>query len=584
MVKPLKKRPALVRLLLDNHHHWPGLIWLTALMLLSGLFKSLSADYLGRAVDQGMAGNYPAMSWSIGITLAMVLADAVRLGVFNVETARTVERMFLDIKRQVFGAVAGCQLSAFERGMQGGDVLSRVTEDLPALSQRFSESFTWLISVFSRGIIGLVFCVAVSWELSVVYMVAIPLLLWVMNKIGKPIQELQTKASRSSGQAYSVMQEVLDNNTVIKAFGAQDSQDQRFTQAVDAQRQELDKSARKGALLTLTAYLSDVLLIAVVFLFGGWLIAVGRITVGAFVTFVTLSGSIRETFNLLDRGMSTVRQAESFAGRIYEVLDLPREKIETLTPPAPQGTKNNAVVLRDLRFAYAPEKPVLRGMDLRIRTGEHVGVIGPSGCGKTTLLRLICGLYQGYEGDLEVLGRPVSATPLEELRAGIAVVSQEPYLFRGTIAENVRYGKLNATEAQVESSLRAARLWDFVETLEDGMNTQIGDGGSRLSGGQRQRIAIARALVRNAGLIILDEASSALDTKTEGEIQQTMDEAFRDRTVLVIAHRFTAVAHMDRVYCMENGQVAEQGTVEELLSRDTMLRRMAQSQGGGNHE
>ena len=131
MVKPPKKRSALVRLLLDNHHHWPGLIWLTALMLLSGLFKSLSADYLGRAVDQGMAGNYQAMSWSIGVTLAMVLADAVRLGVFNVETARTVERMFLDIKRQVFGAVASCQLSAFERGMKGGDVLSRSPKTCP---------------------------------------------------------------------------------------------------------------------------------------------------------------------------------------------------------------------------------------------------------------------------------------------------------------------------------------------------------------------------------------------------------------------------------------------------------------------
>lgn len=584
MVKPPKKRPALVRLLLDNRHHWPGLIWLTALMLLSGLFKSLSADYLGRAVDQGMAGNYQAMSWSIGVTLAMVLADAVRLGVFNVETARTVEQMFLDIKRQVFGAVASCQLSAFEWGMQGGDVLSRVTEDLPALSQRFSETFTWLVSVFSRGIIGLAFCVAVSWELSVVYVVATPLLLWVMNKIGKPIQELQTKASRSSGKAYSVMQEMLDNNTVIKAFGAQDSQDRRFTQAVDAQRQELDKSARKGTLLTLTAYLSDVLLIAVVFLFGGWLIAVGRITVGAFVTFVTLSGNIREAFNLLDRGISTVRQAESFARRIYEVLDLPREKEET-TPTSPSSkTGEEAVAIHDLSFAYTPGNPVLQEVDLHIRLGEHVGIIGPSGCGKTTLLRLICGLYQGYQGDLEVLGCPVARTPLEELRGKIAVVSQEPYLFRGTIAENVRYGKLNATDAQVEQALRDARLWDFVETLEEGVNTQIGDGGSKLSGGQRQRIAIARALIRNAPLIILDEASSALDTKTEEEIQWTMEQAFRKKTVLVIAHRFTAVASMDRVYCMENGRVAEQGTVEELLSRDSMLRQMAQSQGGGNLE
>lgn len=579
-----KKKSSLARLLLDNRRHWPGLLWLTVLMLLSGLFKSLSADFLGRAVDLGVAGQMETMTWYIGVTLVMVVADAVRLGVFNVETARTVERMFLDIKRQVFRAVAGCKLSDFETGMQGGDVLSRVTDDLPALSRAFSDTFTWLISVFCRGIVALVFCIGVSWELSAVYLVITPLLIFAMNKIGKPIQELQTKASRSGGKAYGIMNEMLNNNAAIKAFGAEETMDQRFAGAVESQRQGLDQAARKGTVLTLTAYLSDVLLIAVVFLFGGWLIAVGRITVGAFVTFVTLTGSIREAFNLLDKSMSTLRQAEAYATRLYEVLDLPQEAEGTPAAfPVKQQT-GDTVLMENLQFAYTPEKPVLKGVDLHVKSGEHVGVIGPSGCGKTTLLRLICGLYQGYEGNLEVLGCPVATTPLAELRAGIAVVSQEPSLFRGTIAENVRYGKLDATDSQVEQALRDARLWDFVETLEDGMHTQIGDGGSWLSGGQRQRIAIARALVRNAGLIILDEASSALDTKTEGEIQQTMDEAFRDKTVLVIAHRFTAVAHMDRVYCMEEGRVAEQGTVKELLSRDTMLRRMAQAQGGGTHE
>lgn len=579
-----KKKSSLARLLLDNRRHWPGLLWLTVLMLLSGLFKSLSADFLGRAVALGVAGQMETMTWCIGVTLVMVVADAVRLGVFNVETARTVERMFLDIKRQVFRAVAGCKLSDFETGMQGGDVLSRVTDDLPALSRAFSDTFTWLISVFCRGIVALVFCIGVSWELSAVYLVITPLLIFAMNKIGKPIQELQTKASRSGGKAYGIMNEMLNNNAAIKAFGAEETMDQRFAGAVESQRQGLDQAARKGTVLTLTAYLSDVLLIAVVFLFGGWLIAVGRITVGAFVTFVTLTGSIREAFNLLDKSMSTLRQAEAYATRLYEVLDLPQEAEGTPAASPVKQQTGDTVLMENLQFAYTPEKPVLKGVDLHVKSGEHVGVIGPSGCGKTTLLRLICGLYQGYEGNLEVLGCPVATTPLAELRAGIAVVSQEPSLFRGTIAENVRYGKLDATDSQVEQALRDARLWDFVETLEDGMHTQIGDGGSRLSGGQRQRIAIARALVRNAGLIILDEASSALDTKTEGEIQQTMDEAFRNKTVLVIAHRFTAVAHMDRVYCMEEGRVAEQGTVKELLSRDTMLRRMAQAQGGGTHE
>ena len=379
MAKKTKRRPALVRLMLDNRRHWPGLIWLTALMLVSGLFKSLSADYLGQAVDQGMEGDFQAMSWSIGVTLLMVLADAVRLGVFNVETARTVERVFLDVKRQVFGSVAGCQLSAFEHGMQGGDVLSRVTDDLPALSRSFSETFTWLISVFCRGIVALAFCIGVSWELSAVYLVITPLLLWAMNKIGKPIQELQANASRSGGRAYSIMSEMLQNNAAIKAFGAEEAMDQRFAGEVESQRQGLDQAARKGTLLTLTAYLSDVVLIAVVFLFGGWLIAVGQITVGAFVTFVTLSGSIREAFSLLDKSMSTLRQAEAYALRIYEVLDLPQEKVQAVPASPVQESVGEAVAMENLSFSYLPGEPVLQGVELHVKPGEHVGVIGPSG-------------------------------------------------------------------------------------------------------------------------------------------------------------------------------------------------------------
>ena len=580
----MSQKSALACLLRDNRAHWPGLIWLVVLMLLSGVFKSYAAEYLGQAIDLGMNAQMDGMMHSILITLIMYLCDAVRLGVFNAETARTVERMFLGIKRQAFDAVARCKLSAFDSDMQGGDVLSRVTSDLPKLSQRFAESFTWLISVFSRGIIALVFCIGVSWELSAVYVIMIPVLLFLMNRIGKPIQELQKQASRSSGKAYGIMNEMLSNNTAIKAFGAEYRMDERFDSEVQAQRNRLDQAGRKGTILSLTAYLSDVILMAVLFLYGGWLIAAGRISVGAFVTFVTLSGSIREAFGLLDRGMSTMREAEALAGRLYEVLDLPREGGNDKSDAKLLTSSDEVISMRNLSFAYVPGKTVLNNINISVRRGQHVGIIGPSGCGKSTLVRLISGLYQGYQGEMDVFGISAAKIPLDELRGNIAMVSQNPYLFRGTIAENVLYGNVNADGAQLEQALRNARLWDYVSTLEDGINSQIGDGGSKLSGGQRQRIAIARALIRNAELIILDEASSALDTKTEREIQQTMDEVFRDKTVIVIAHRFTSIRSADYIYCMADSGIAGQGTMRELMAHDSMLRRMAEAQGGAADE
>ena len=580
----MSQKSALVRLLRDNRAHWPGLIWLVVLMLLSGVFKSYAAEYLGQAIDLGMTAQMDGMMHSILITLIMYLCDAVRLGVFNAETARTVERMFLGIKRQAFSAVARCKLSAFDSDMQGGDVLSRVTSDLPKLSQRFAESFTWLISVFSRGIIALIFCIGVSWELSAVYVIMIPVLLFLMNRIGKPIQELQKQASRSSGKAYGIMNEMLSNNTAIKAFGAEYRMDERFDSEVQAQRNRLDQAGRKGTILSLTAYLSDVILMAVLFLYGGWLMAADRISVGAFVTFVTLSGSIREAFGLLDRGMSTMRESEALAGRLYEVLDLPREGESDKSDAELLTSSNEVISMRNLSFAYVPGKTVLNNINISVKRGQHVGIIGPSGCGKSTLVRLISGLYQGYQGEMDVFGISAAKIPLDKLRGNIAMVSQNPYLFRGTIAENVLYGNVSADSAQLEQALRNARLWDYVSTLEEGVNSQIGDGGSKLSGGQRQRIAIARALIRNAELIILDEASSALDTKTEREIQQTIDEVFRDKTVIVIAHRFTSIKSADYIYCMADGCIAEQGTMRELMARDSMLRRMAAAQGGAADE
>ncbi len=574
-MKKEKKPLALKRLFMDNKSYWPGFCWLILLSLSSGFFKSGAASFFGSTVDSGMAGATSAAVSAALLTLLMVGADALRLAAFNRETGRISERMFLDTKKRLFDRIARCKLSAM--GMSSGDILSRASSDLPQLSHFVSNSFSWLISVFFRGIVALAFCLTVSWQLSLVYIILLPVLFFIMNKIGTPIQALQRQAASRSGSAYSVMREMLANNAVIKAYSAEGYLDSRFDKEVDAGRAALDRSAVKGTLLFLTAYLYDAALIAIVFLYGGYLLASGQLTVGQFVTFVTLSGSVREAFDLMERGMSTFRMAEAMAGRVYEVLDIPVEKAD-IGSAKPDFTAETVVELENLSFGYSSEKLVLDNISLTVKRGQKLGIIGPSGCGKSTLVNLICGLYSGYEGGMRLFGQDAGELGLQQIRGAIAMVSQNPCLFRGSIADNVRCGCLDASDAQVEKALKGARLWDFVSGLEDGADTDIGDAGSRLSGGQRQRIAIARALCRDAELVILDEAASALDTATEREIQETMAEAFADKTVLVIAHRFSSLSNTDSVCCLEKGRIAEYGTIAELMSRDSRLRRMAQSQ------
>lgn len=575
MKKKEKKPLALKRLFMDNKSYWPGFGWLILLSLSSGFFKSGSAKFFGSTVDSGMAGAFGSAVSMALLTLLMVGADALRLAAFNRESGRISERMFLDTKKRLFDRIARCRLSAM--GMPSGDILSRASSDLPQLAYFISNSFGWLISVFFRGIVALAFCLTVSWQLSLLYIILLPVLFWIMNKIGTPIQALQREAAAKSGRAYSVMREMLSNNAVIKAYSAESYLDSRFDEEVDAGRASLDRSAVKGTLLFLTAYLYDAVLIAAVFLFGGWLLTSGQLTVGQFVTFVTLSGSVREAFDLMERGMSTFRLAEAMAGRVYEVLDIPAEE-EDEGKAEPDFTAETVVELKGLSFGYSSEKLVLDHINLTVKRGQKLGIIGPSGCGKSTLVNLICGLYGGYEGEMRLFGRDAGELGLQQIRGAIAMVSQNPCLFRGSIADNVRCGCLGASDEQVEKALKGAKLWEFVTGLEDGADTDIGDAGSRLSGGQRQRIAIARALCRDAELVILDEAASALDTATEREIQETMAEAFADKTVLIIAHRFSSLSNADSVCCLESGRVAEMGTMEELMARDSRLRRMAESQ------
>ncbi|HML47504.1 MAG TPA: ABC transporter ATP-binding protein [Clostridia bacterium] len=567
-----QKPPALARLLADNRRHWARLAWLTGLMLLSGLFKSWAADAFGKTVDAGALGlAAQALRWGAAV-LVLYLLDAARLAVFNVETVRVVDGMFLDIKARVFEHIARAQMSAFESALAAGDLVARMTGDLSKLQRIFSETFTWLISVFFRGIIALIFCLTLSWQLSAVYLVLLPVTIVLMNRIGKPIQAHKKQASRSGGRAYSILAEVMNNLSVVKAFGAETVMDERFGKAMDEQTDQLIRSERQAMRLSLAAYLGDVIQLGLIFLLGAYLVSQGLITVGALVTFIALTGSIREAFELAEKGISSAREGAAAAERVYEVLDLPSEARDGTLP-----LEGPVAEAKALRFRYDAE-PVLEDITLRLNQGGKIALVGPSGCGKSTLAKLLCRLYDGYEGELTLFGRNAAQIDPAALRRRVAMVAQDAYLFSGSIADNVRHGRPDATDLEVEEVLRAVRLWDFVESLPEGMRTPVGDFGARLSGGQKQRLAIARALIRHAELILLDEATSALDTQTEQEIQEMLARLFADKSVVVIAHRFAALRDVEYVYCLEKGRVVEQGSRAELLSRDGYLSRMAKAQ------
>lgn len=574
------KRKGVLRVLQEGRRHWPGLAVLLALIFSSGVLKSYAASFFGRMVDEGMAGQTRALLVSGALVVVMCLLDAVRLGVSNIQTGRVAGGMQRDTKVRLFEAIAGCKLSVLERDVRVGDALARITHDLPWLYQLFSDTFTWLITVYGRGLVAIVFCVGISWKLSLVYILFLPLIIALMNRVSKPMQALRKQGLQSRGQAYAVAHEALAQNTVVKAYGAEETMDARFDSAIKNQMKQLNRSEKRAMALTLVSYLGDILQVALIFLLGTWLIARGEITVGALVAFITLSTSISEAFSLSEKGIVALRDVNAHADRVFALMDLPAE--DGADRPLAKG--GDVAAMQGLSFAYDEGRPVLRDISLRLEAGQRVALVGPSGCGKSTLAKLVCMFYDGYGGDMALFGQDARGLLPGGPRSRMALVSQDACLFEGTIADNVRGGRPDATDGEIEQALRAVQLWAYVQGLPQGMHTEIGDFGGRMSGGQRQRLAIARALIRDAELIILDEATSALDTQTEADLQAAMETLFAGKTVLVIAHRFAALRGVSYVYCLDQGQITEEGTVDTLLARDGYLRRMADAQAGAREE
>jgi ABC-type multidrug transport system fused ATPase/permease subunit len=307
---------------------------------------------------------------------------------------------------------------------------------------------------------------------------------------------------------------------------------------------------------------------------GAWLVSRGLITIGAVMSFVVLSVYVTEAMRHIDRMIALTKEAFALSARIYETLDFPQESTGNELPRETQ----EFVRFEDISFSYDDEQKILSRLNLSVKQNQKIAIVGQSGSGKSTVIRLICRFYNHNGGTLKLFGVDGEKICMKALRKNLALVTQEPFLFEASIFENVRFGREDATEEDVKEALKSANLWDFVSSLPDGINTCLGEFGSRLSGGQRQRLSIARALVKDAKLVLLDEPTSALDSQTEMEIQHALENLLRGRAAVIVAHRLSTVQTADYMYCLENGAVKEEGTPAELYAKRGYYFDMCQMQ------
>lgn len=565
----------LLRFYVDNKKYLPGITVIVGISLLSGVLKMMAASYWGRAVDLGVSGLVEDMLFAAAMMALFILLDCLRTALHYHIIGRITETMFVEVRARAFRKLTHGDPATLERHFRTGDVSTRLNSDIDLLST-FSAGH---VSNFSRlvfsALFGLLACIFMSWQLSIAYVVILPLSLGLVSVISKPIQEQTKRSMDTGGSAMSLVADMLSGALTVKAFGAQEHFQQLFDQSADRMYEMVVRSEKISVKMSGVKYVANVAQTMCLFLVGSWLVASGLLTVGTFIAFVTLSNYITDAFAQSDYMISTVRRVTASAQRYYEVLDIPNEQAGINREPL----ENYPCEAAALRFSYGREGRVLEDLELKVPAGKKVAIVGASGCGKSTLVKLICRFYLPESGSLKLFGAETVDWEPNALRENLAIVTQDSLLFDGSVYENVSYGKPGLTRAQCQAALEEVGLWELVSSWPEGMDRSIGEGGQTLSGGQKQRLCIARAMVKQAPLVLLDEATSALDLQTEREVQDSLDKLLQGRSALIIAHRLSTVQGADYIYYMDKGRVAEEGSPSQLLAQKGKYYEMCRLQG-----
>ena len=544
--------------------------WLAGIIL---IFEAVSAPVVGelirRMTDALFTPGYTGFQGFIWATVALVATFTVLAWVRTRILARISEQGAGELRRLAGESLLEIPLARLE-AMHTGDLLSRLTNDTGLIRYYLYFDLFWFIAAPLAGILSLIYVFYLDWALTLATLGMMPILIFLSTKASRPVEKLSGRLQENLAALSSSTQDALGGSAVVKAFNLQEELDGSHGRVLARTRVSGLALARQQVWVRICATTTGFLPFFLPLALGGWFVISGRSSVGAVLAFVNMLNAIAYPLSELPVAMSSHQKAMAAFARLYELLDEPRERQDGRVFTNGQGVVLEA---RGLSFSYG-EEPVLQDLSLELRRGETVALVGPSGSGKSTVLKVLAGFYPPEGGQVLLYNQPLDKWKLAAARRQMAMVSQDTFLFPGTIAENIALGEPGAEREQIEEAAIQANAHEFICQLPGGYAHILEERGANLSGGQRQRLSLARAILLNAPLLLLDEATSALDTESERLVQDALDKMAASRTTLVVAHRLSTIRNAHRILVLDGGRIVEEGKHQELLDQGGLYRQL----------
>ncbi|MCV7289044.1 ABC transporter ATP-binding protein [Mycolicibacterium wolinskyi] len=534
---------------------------------------STFADLLsGMNVVPGQGVDFGAVARTLALALGLYLLAALLVWLQARLLNVTVQRTMVALRAEVEDKVHRLPLSYFD-SRQRGEVLSRVTNDVDNIQTSVSMTISQLLTAVLTVFAVLVMMLTISPLLALLAVVTVPLSLWVTRWITRRSQRLFVAQWRNTGRLAAHVEETYSGFTIVKTFGHRAAAQQRFAELNDEVYQSsFGAQFFSGLVGPATMFIGNLSYVAVAVV-GGLQVATGQITLGSIQAFIQYVRQFNQPLSQVAGMYNTLQSGIASAERIFDLLDADEQ---TPDDPAELDNRTGRVEFERVSFSYLPDTPVIEDLSLVAEPGSTVAIVGPTGAGKTTLVNLLMRFYEVDSGRILVDGVDISTVSRQSLRSSIGMVLQDTWLFGGTIYDNIAYGRPDATEDEVIEAAKAAYVDRFVHTLPNGYETRVDDDGGSISAGEKQLITIARAILARPRLLVLDEATSSVDTRTELLIQHAMTELRRDRTSFIIAHRLSTIRDADLILVMVAGKIVERGSHEELMERHGRYWEMTQ--------